>query len=94
MLIACWIPKATNTHPEYLILFAFPLQQRLHERASVLCYTDIACLVETCLIARERASSRSKRVQELAPQFHGLVALDRGPPCSDPTNAASACKAC
>jgi hypothetical protein len=23
--IACWIPKATNTHPEYLILIADPL---------------------------------------------------------------------
>jgi hypothetical protein len=23
--IACWIPKATNTHPEYVILTAFPL---------------------------------------------------------------------
>jgi len=22
----CWIPKATNTHSEYVILIAFPLQ--------------------------------------------------------------------
>jgi hypothetical protein len=36
MLIACWIPKATNTHSEYVILIAFPLQQWLHERASML----------------------------------------------------------
>ena len=43
--IACWIPKATNTHSEYVILIAFPLQQRLHERASVLRYTYIGCLV-------------------------------------------------
>jgi len=28
MRIACWIPKATNTHSEYVILIAFPLQQR------------------------------------------------------------------
>ena len=41
MRIASWIPKFT----EYVILIAFPLQQRLHERASVLCYTYIACLV-------------------------------------------------
>jgi hypothetical protein len=27
MCIACWIPKATNTHSECLILIAFPLQQ-------------------------------------------------------------------
>jgi len=26
MHTACWIPKATNTHSEYVILFAFPLQ--------------------------------------------------------------------
>jgi hypothetical protein len=27
MGIACWIPKATNTHSQYVILIAFPLQQ-------------------------------------------------------------------
>jgi len=27
--IACWISKATNTHSEYVILVAFPLQQWL-----------------------------------------------------------------
>jgi hypothetical protein len=33
MRFACWIPKTTNTHSEYVILIAFPLQQLLHERA-------------------------------------------------------------
>ena len=42
--IACWVPNATNTHSEYVTLIALPLQQCLHERASVLCYTYIACL--------------------------------------------------
>jgi hypothetical protein len=42
MRMACWIPKATKTHSEYVILIAFPLQQWLHERASVLLYTYIA----------------------------------------------------
>jgi hypothetical protein len=42
--IACWIPKATNTHSEYVILI-FALQQWLHESASVLSYACIACLV-------------------------------------------------
>jgi hypothetical protein len=37
MHFACWITKATNTPPEYLILTAFPRQQWLSERASVLC---------------------------------------------------------
>jgi hypothetical protein len=45
MRIACWIPKATNTHSEYVILIAFPLQQWLHEHASVLRYTYLASLV-------------------------------------------------
>ena len=43
--IACWIPKSTNTHSEFVTLIAFPLQQWLHERASVLSYTHITCLV-------------------------------------------------
>ena len=43
--IACWIPKATNTHAGCVILIAFPLQQWLHELATVLRYTYIACLV-------------------------------------------------
>ena len=49
MRIARWIPKATNTHSEYVILIAFPLQQRLHELASMLCYTYIDCLVMSIL---------------------------------------------
>jgi len=36
MSIACWIPKATNTHDEYAILNVFPQQTSLHERASIL----------------------------------------------------------
>jgi len=26
MRIACWIPKATNTHTGYVVIIAFPLQ--------------------------------------------------------------------
>jgi len=33
MRIVCWIARAIDTHSEYVILTAFPLQQRLHERA-------------------------------------------------------------
>jgi hypothetical protein len=42
---ACWIRGATNTISGCVILIAFPLQQWLHERASMLRYTYIACLV-------------------------------------------------
>jgi hypothetical protein len=45
MRIACWITKTIETHSEYVILIVFPLQQWLHERASLLRYTYIACLV-------------------------------------------------
>jgi len=43
--MACWIPKTTNTHSEYVIIIAFSQQQWLHERASMLLYTYIACLI-------------------------------------------------
>ena len=46
MHTACWIPKAIDTHSEYVILIAFPLKQQLHEHTSVLSYTHIACLVD------------------------------------------------
>jgi len=36
MHIACLITKDTNTHPEYVLLYAFPKQKWLHERAFVL----------------------------------------------------------
>ena len=44
-IIAYWIPKATNTVLEYVILFAFPLQQWRHRCASILSYTYFACLL-------------------------------------------------
>jgi len=44
MRSVCWIKNATDTHPEYIIFIAFPLQQLLQERALMLRYTYIACL--------------------------------------------------
>ena len=43
--IACWITKFTYIHSEYVILTVLPLQQGLHESASVLPYIYMACLV-------------------------------------------------
>jgi hypothetical protein len=48
MRIACWITKATDTSSESVIFIAFPRQQWLRERASILRYTYIACLVFIC----------------------------------------------
>jgi len=46
MRILCCIPKNTNTHSEYVILTALPLQQWLQESALKLRYTYIASLVK------------------------------------------------
>jgi hypothetical protein len=46
MRIAFWITKATDTHSVYVILIAFPRQQWLRERASILRYTYVSCLVK------------------------------------------------
>jgi hypothetical protein len=44
MRIACWIPKATDTQSEYVILVAFPVHQWLNERASALRYASCLTL--------------------------------------------------
>ena len=44
MRIVCWIPKAKNTHSEYVILTDCPLQQWLQERASLLRYSTLPVL--------------------------------------------------
>ena len=45
MRIACWIPKATNTHSEYAIFCCSWRQQWLHEREAASRYTYIAFVV-------------------------------------------------
>ena len=63
MRIACWIPKATNTHSEYVIIIEFPLRQWLRERASMLRYAYIGCIVDcsrvTCFDAAGSSSERN-----------------------------------
>ena len=36
---------SVDTHSEYVMFIAFPLQQLLHERVSMLCYTHIARVI-------------------------------------------------
>ena len=50
--IARWLPKATNTRSEYVILIACPLQQGLHERALILHYKYMACSVTDFSVLR------------------------------------------
>jgi hypothetical protein len=45
MSFTYWTPKITNTHSVCVKLIFFPLQQWLLERASILRYTYIGCLV-------------------------------------------------
>ena len=63
MLFACCLPKATDTSSEYVILIAFPRQQWLRERASMLRYTYIACIVNIAVIVQQ--FGKKKRFQEL-----------------------------
>jgi hypothetical protein len=42
----CWITKDTDTHSEYVITVAFPLQQWLYECASMSCNKHIACHIQ------------------------------------------------
>ena len=50
MCFAWWISKATDTHSEYVIIIAFPRQQWLRERASVvsLYVHCLSCLFYEC----------------------------------------------
>jgi len=45
MRFACRINEATDMHSEYVILVAFPRQQWIRERPSVLRYTYVACVL-------------------------------------------------
>jgi hypothetical protein len=46
MRIACWIPKATHKHSEYVMIIAFQWQQWLHKCVLLLHDTYITCIVE------------------------------------------------
>jgi len=61
MRIACWIPLPTNTYSEYVILIAFPQQQWLHERASMLRCAYIFC-VASITVALRILTSRIRRL--------------------------------
>ena len=64
--ISCWIPKATNTLR--ICNTAFPLQQCLLERASMLRYVYIACLVLLLVPTRDdRPSLQNSSFRKLFP---------------------------
>jgi hypothetical protein len=60
MRVACWISKATDIHSQYVILNAFPLQQWLCERSSILRYTYIAIFFNPVIFANVYWNSDKK----------------------------------
>ena len=61
MHCTCWISKATDMHSEYVIVVAFPRQQWLRERTSILRYMHTVILIQrvfnAVLSAAERLTS-------------------------------------
>jgi hypothetical protein len=45
MRLSCWVTEGTDTNSGYVVLTAFPRQQWLRQRPSVVRYTYIAYLV-------------------------------------------------
>jgi hypothetical protein len=72
MRSACWITTATDTHSEFVILIAFRQQQWLLERASMLRYTYIACLVNLYnnVIMQNNGNNEQSDVQKCTERLH------------------------
>jgi len=70
MRLACWITQAIDTHPEYVILIAFPLQDLFRERTSMLYIMATLYAINT--------DSHKNKVQEVIHNFSILhfIALD------------------
>jgi hypothetical protein len=75
MRCACRIIKATNTHSQYVIVIAFPLLQSLHERAAVLRYTYIYCLVRVLRLRMVSSKTLVTRTLNSHEQQKGQVLI-------------------
>ena len=63
MRISCRIPKATNPHSQYVIVIAFPPQQWLHERASILRYTYTGCIITSAADKHKNANDIREKTE-------------------------------
>jgi hypothetical protein len=72
--IACWTPKATRTHSEYVILIVFSLHQWLHVCASVLRYTNIGCFAFHVITYPTHGMSYLKMALVLSTHVYGVLA--------------------
>jgi hypothetical protein len=77
MRIARWIPKATNTHSEYAIFIAFPLQQWLHERVLMLRYTYIPPIVQSTEHSHVTVRLRDQQYSGALPSLRMLYSTPR-----------------
>jgi hypothetical protein len=62
MRFVCWITKATGTHSEYVILIAFPQQQRLFECTLIL-RLYVHCLSSLMLLSNMSATKLSVSIK-------------------------------
>ena len=69
MRIARWIPKAANSHSEYVLFIAFLLQQWLNKCASMLSYTYKASLFPTKRETHSSLGSLSRSSAALCPIY-------------------------
>jgi hypothetical protein len=74
MRISCRMPRATNTHSEYIILIDFLLKQWLHERISALRYRYIARLV-----AYDSGSCNPRSPESRMPDAYSVQGVDEEP---------------
>ena len=81
MRIAYWIPKATNTHSEYVTLLAFPLQKWLHDRASMsLCtYICVTLLLSgisySCCMLKWHWNATTKKFYRFLKEVHNYFII-------------------
>jgi hypothetical protein len=87
--IACWIPKATNTHSEYVILIALAQLQWLHRRTSVLRLYVHYLYFRFCLAllihckSCQNLSGRQCLFCELYHRHSFLVCLEKSDACKE-----------
>jgi len=72
MRIVCWIHKATNKHTRSIILNAFPLQQWLNKRTSLLRYKYNVCIVSLLKMGQKKSI-----VYEHTCSYHSMSAICR-----------------
>ena len=77
MRVACWIPKGTDIHSQYVTLAAFPLQHWLYESSSMLRYTYIAIFFNPVIFTIVYWDSNKKNTH--IPAVFQLVLLKKWP---------------